>query len=62
VSRLGKIFRISFLPLSSERVSIPRSDFTSENSGALLPVDGRFPEVFTGLPLNAVFAIVFFQN
>jgi hypothetical protein len=23
------------------------------------PIEGRFPEVFTGLPLNVIFAITF---
>jgi hypothetical protein len=51
---------MTFFPFSSESDRDPRSDFTSVNSGALLPLTGRLPEVFTGFPLNVIFAILFF--
>ena len=38
------------------------SDLTRENSGALLPIAGRSPDVFTGFPLSVIFAITFFSN
>jgi hypothetical protein len=62
VSRLGEMLRMRFFPLSSESERFPRSDFTSVKSGALLPLDGRFPEVFTGFPLRVILAITFFSN
>src|SRR5664280_209204 len=62
VSRLGKIFRISFFPLSSERERSVRSDFTRVNPGATLPLEGRFPEVLVGFPFLVIFAITFFSN
>jgi hypothetical protein len=51
-----------FTPLSSDNDNDPRSDFTSEKSGAFVPFEGRSPEVFTGFPLNVIFAITFFSN
>jgi hypothetical protein len=51
---------MTFFPLSSDKDNDPRSDFTSEKSGAFVPFLGRFPEVFTGFPLNVIFAIAFF--
>jgi hypothetical protein len=62
VSRLGKIFIMIFFPLSSESERLPRSDLTSVKSGALLPLNGRFPEVLIGFPFNVIFAIGFFSN
>src|SRR5450759_4347970 len=59
VSRLGKIFRILFFPFSSDKEKFARSDLTSLNSGAILPLTGRFPEVFMGFPLSVNFAITF---
>jgi hypothetical protein len=59
VSRLGKILRMSFLPLRSFSERELRSVFTSVNSGAWLPFAGRLPDVFTGFPLNVMFAITF---
>jgi hypothetical protein len=53
---------MTFFPLSSDNDNDPRSDFTSVKSGALVPFEGRFPKVFTGFPLNVIFAITFFSN
>jgi hypothetical protein len=62
VPMLGKILRRSFFPLSPDNDSELKSDFTNENSGALVPFEGRFPDVLTGVPLNVIFAMTFFQN
>jgi hypothetical protein len=59
---LGKMLRRTFLPFSSDNDREFRSDLTSVNSGALLPLDGRFPEVLTGLPFIVIFAIAFFSK
>jgi len=62
VSRLGEILKITFLPESSDRERELRSGLTSLKSGALLAFTGRLPDVLTGLPLNVIFAIIFFSN
>jgi len=62
VSRLGKILSMTFLPLCSKSDILPRSVFTRVKSGALVPFPGRFPDVFTGLPFNVIFAIFFFYK
>jgi hypothetical protein len=59
---LAKILRRSFFPLNSDNDSELRSDFTSENSGAMVPFEGRFPDVLTGAPLNVIFAMTFFSK
>ena len=52
----------SFFPISSDNDNDPISDLTRVKSGALVPFAGRSPEVFTGMPLNVIFAISFFSN
>jgi hypothetical protein len=56
------MLRRSFLPFSSDIESELRSDFTNLNPGAMLPLDGRFPDVFAGIPLSVILAINFFSK
>lgn len=48
VSRLGKIFRITFLPFRSFREKEDKSVFTNSKSGATLPTCINSPISFTG--------------
>jgi len=57
VSRLGTILRILIFPSKSARSTSLRSDFVSLKSGAVVPLAGREPIVWIGLPLNVIFAI-----
>jgi hypothetical protein len=57
VSRLGKILRITFLPLNFSSVTVDKSLAVNLKSGALLPVAGRLPLVCTGFPLNLIDAM-----
>jgi len=57
VSRLGTILRILIFPSKSARPTSLRSDFVSLKSGAVVPLAGREPIVWIGLPLNVIFAI-----
>jgi hypothetical protein len=56
------MLNISFLPLSSDSFIFPKSDLTSEKSGAMAPFNGRFPDVLTGFPFNVILAITFCSN
>jgi hypothetical protein len=48
VSTLGKMFRITFLPLKSESFTSAKSFLTAENSGAATPTFGSSPAVCAG--------------
>jgi hypothetical protein len=52
----------TFLPLRSESLSIPRSDFTRAKSGAMVPAGGSSPYVLTGFPFSVILAISFSSN
>lgn len=60
VSRLGKIFNTTFLPLKSFNEKVDKSVFTNPKSGATVPTCINSPINLTGCPLKFVVAIIFF--
>src|SRR5690606_33464704 len=57
VFTLGKIFRITYLPLKSFNPFSDKSTAVNVKSFASEPTCGNDPTVCTGLPLNVMFAI-----
>jgi hypothetical protein len=59
VSRLGKMFKTTFLPINSGKDAEERSVLTTLKFGAVEPTFGREPAVWMGFPLNVICAMDF---